>query len=527
MVWHIFKKDWKLLWRLVSGLAAAQGLFTILLYKKDHGYPIQGQMLNMLQMIMLLASGILVTAAVHLDAIPGLRQDWLVRPIKRRDLLAAKLLFVILLVQGPILLTEFIGAAANGFPVAQSLSAAFSRCVFSLAIFYLPILAFASLTRNFTEGVAGAVIAFVAFAILRQAVEMVVGLDGLMLQTGAGWLAESAMTLIALSGTAVVLSVQYFQRKTARARGLTIAAGLLVVLAFCTPWRPAFAIQQRLSLHPGAAYPIALKFNPGAGRYHELSGVRSENRFQFRRYGTDYTAIYVPLGISGLPSDAILHNDRATVQLTGADGKMLDLGVAGDLQVRNEGPARNRNSAHHLIYVRDDWYSRIQDRPAQLRIDYSLTLLRLSDSHAMAAIGDRQTISGVGQCGTRLNAAGSAILISCIEAGSAPSCATYFLEHVSSGTRNPEIVRCFPDYRPTLAYSGPDAMRRFGVAVPFRDPTGLARFPVDGPQLRESRVVMRIYRAEDHFTRQIVIPGVRLSDWLPQPILLPSSNPPG
>jgi hypothetical protein len=82
--------------------------------------------------------------------------------------------------------------------------------------------------------------------------------------------------------------------------------------------------------------------------------------------------------------------------------------------------------------------------------------------------------------------------------------------------RNPEIVRCSPDYRPIFALSGPDAMRRFGVAVPFRDPAGLGHFPVNGPQLRESRVVMRIYRAEDHFTRRVVIRDFRLRDWLSQ-----------
>jgi hypothetical protein len=152
----------------------------------------------------------------------------------------------------------------------------------------------------------------------------------------------------------------------------------------------------------------------------------------------------------------------------------------------------------------------------QLAIDYSLTLLRLSDSHAMKAIGDQQTIAGVGRCGTKLNPAGTAILVTGAEAGNPPSCATYFLEHISSGTRNPEIVRCSPDYRPIFGLGGPDAMRRFGVAVPFRDATGLGLFPVSGPQLRESRVVMRIYRAEDHFTRQVVMRNVRLSDWLPQ-----------
>jgi hypothetical protein len=468
----------------------------------------------MLQMIMMLASGILVAAVVHLDAIPGVRQDWLVRPIKRRDLLAAKLLFVILLVEGPILFTDFVGAAANGFPFAQSLSAALSRGVFWLATFYLPVLGFASLTRNFTEAVAGAVIAFVAFVVLMQAV--VGHSEGVVLRTSAGWLTELALTLTAFSGTAAVLSVQYFQRKTARARGLTIAAGLLALVAFVIPWRPVFAVQQRLSPNPGAASPIALTFNPDAGKYHELSGVRLDNRVYMSRFGVEYTAIYVPLSISGLPADAILNNDRATVQLTGADGKIVDLGAAAALRVRNEGPARARNSAHHSFYVRDDLYSRIQDQPVQLTIDYSLTLLRLSESHALAAIGAEQTISGVGRCGTKLNPAGAAILVSCMEAGKPPSCATYFLEHISSGRRNPEINRCSPDYRPIFVLSGPDAMRRFGVAVPFRDPTGLAHFPVNGPQVRESRVVMRIYGAEDHFTRRVVIPDVRLSDWLPR-----------
>src|SRR5713101_731851 len=183
MVWHIFKKDWKLLWRLVLGLAAAQCLVTILLYKRDHGATDMGRILNLLQTIMLLASGILVAAAVHLDAIPGVRQDWLVRPIKRRDLLASKLLFVILLVQGPILLTDFVGAAANGFRFEQSLSASLSHGAFSLAIFNLTVLAFASLTRNFTEAVAGAVIAFVAGAGLLEVVNELGG-SGIVEHTG-------------------------------------------------------------------------------------------------------------------------------------------------------------------------------------------------------------------------------------------------------------------------------------------------------------------------------------------------------
>jgi len=72
MVWHIFKKDWKLLSRLVLGLAAAQCLYTMLLYKRDHGATDLGRpLLNLLQMIMLLASGILVAAVFTWTPFPA------------------------------------------------------------------------------------------------------------------------------------------------------------------------------------------------------------------------------------------------------------------------------------------------------------------------------------------------------------------------------------------------------------------------------------------------------------------------
>ena len=56
-------------------------------------------------------------------------------------------------------------------------------------------------------------------------------------------------------------------------------------------------------------------------------------------------------------------------------------------------------------------------------------------------------------------------------------------------------------------------MGRFGRNLPFRDPTGLAHYPVDGSQLAESQVVLRTYQPQDHFTRRLVIPEIRLKDW--------------
>jgi hypothetical protein len=195
---------------------------------------------------------------------------------------------------------------------------------------------------------------------------------------------------------------------------------------------------------------------------------------------------------------------------------MANLGPAGDLLVRNEGAGRPENAAHHAIFVRDELYAKMSDQPVRLQIDYSLTLLRLADAHAIQAIGGKQAIAGVGRCETKLNPAGTAVQLACLQAGKPASCTTSFLEHVPSGTRNLEIVHCAPDYIPFFAQFEPDAMRRLVQGLPFRDPAGVGRFPVSGPQLHESRVVVRIYEAEDHFTRRLVIPGARLRDWLPE-----------
>ena len=91
-------------------------------------------------------------------------------------------------------------------------------------------------------------------------------------------------------------------------------------------------------------------------------------------------------------------------------------------------------------------------------------------------------------------------------------CASGFLENATSGRRNPEEFDCDPDYSPYFVGSD-SVMTRFNANFEFRDVTGLAHFPVDGPQLSQSRVVLRLYQPTDHFTRRVVIPRITLQEW--------------
>jgi hypothetical protein len=149
----------------------------------------------------------------------------------------------------------------------------------------------------------------------------------------------------------------------------------------------------------------------------------------------------------------------------------------------------------------------------QIRLDYSLTLFGLSKSYSMPALDGDERMPEWGWCQTKMNEAGSAVELHCVKPGKGPVCGTAFLENASTGGRNPARSYCQSDYSPYGSHPLPDGFARFGTNLLFRDPSGLAKFPVDGPQLPDSHVVIRVYEPEDHFTRSLVIPQIKLSDW--------------
>ena len=56
-------------------------------------------------------------------------------------------------------------------------------------------------------------------------------------------------------------------------------------------------------------------------------------------------------------------------------------------------------------------------------------------------------------------------------------------------------------------------MYPFGLDLSFRDPQGLAKYPVDSLQLADAQVMLKAYKPVAHFTRHLVIPEIRLGDW--------------
>jgi len=511
MIWHIFKKDVRLLWWLAAAVAAMHVAELALLLALPR-FPFNrelGKLMEMLGLGGLLGVGFLVTALVHQDAIPGVRQDWLVRPVLRRDLLLAKLLFVVLLVQFPILFADFLELALSRFPLSSSLAAAATRSLALLLLVDVPFLAFAAMTKNLLEAISGGVLMFFLIAILDVLLNSGHGRGALhpTFGTGVEWMTECALLLTLLIGSCVLLNLQFFRRRTRISR---IGMGALTFLgAFSTmmPWQPAFAIEKAMSPAPGSASQIAVNFSPSLGR---LKRDASFPAFDMRE---DSVPLFLPMRISGLPVDSALQADRAQVRVIEADGR-VDRVDTLDLSVRRDGTADADRSAYHTLAVPGEVYERVKNQPVRLEIDDSLTLFQLSSSQAFPIVSPEQAVAGIGRCDSQINRAETAVQIRCTRAGRRPDCVTAYLEHVPSGLRNPERFACDPDYSPFFAFDlTHDALARFGGNLPFRDPNGLAKYPVDGSKLKEARAVVRVYQPLEHFDRRLEIPEIRLSDW--------------
>jgi hypothetical protein len=481
MIRHIFKKDWKLLWPLVAAVALINLIHRVILSNmgifRSDPFSALGRLSMIFEPIGLFATAILIVMVVQQDALPGLRHDWLVRPIRRRDLMLSKILFVALMVQGPIFITEVGQGLAAGFSLPPSVGGPLSRSLWMLLGMDLPLLAFATLTRNLMEAIGAGLVVALGYGFFSTST-----LNLHEFPSGTAWVGASLQLVWGVLGVAAVLGLQYYRRKTIRARWVFGGSALVWLFAQFLPWQAAFALQERLSSRPAAASPVQIAFDPGLGRIKVpltmVIGV------------TPRTDIYVPLRVTDGGYSGMLIADRMTAHLAEPDGRAIGLarGIRSDTLPRGE--------SYQLMTLPPDVYDRVKDRPVRMEMDYSLTLMKAGAAPTMPALQGSAFVPDVGRCATRMTPDYPQFALGCLAPGKAP-CFIWFL---AGHENNP----CRPDYAPWFLRP---AMSRFGSSFPLSDPSEESR-------LKEARVLFRVYQPEAHFTRQVVVPNIRLSDWM-------------
>jgi hypothetical protein len=506
MIWRIFRKDWKLLWPVALGVGGLNLALRLVLARIGLFPTFRvGSLVNLLVVGGLFGVVILITLAVQQDPVPGVRQDWLVRPIRRRDLLMSKLLFVLVAAQGPVFLAEVIQGLANGFPLAESIAAPLARNFWLLLILDLPILAFATLSSNLMEAVFGGLILFLGGAILVGALN-VLGVPQPTMDTGIQWITYSLMALVAFIAASVVLGIQYRGRKTLAARFAFTGAGMVWISSLLLPWTPAFAAEQRLSPAPRLGSAVALTLDPTVARFRLPPGTGLLE--SIRKRDIAVSTVYIPLRVQNMPADSMLLIDHCRARF-GAGASSVEA-TGANIHLPADASKGLRFTA---MGVPAAWLAKHGSEPVHVEIEYSLTLAGAVSRYSIPAAGGELRSPDLGWCQSRINPEDTNVQIHCMRPGKQPDATCFTLENTSTGVRNPEVTDYIPNYSPSLLAFIPDSMRRAGANLPFRDPFGVARYPVDGSQLNSARVAIRTYAAHDHFTRHLRIDGVRLNDW--------------
>lgn len=500
-IWNIFKKDWLLMRKQVIAVACIQLAFTTLQIRRTltGDDPVVGQLSQVLLWLWLLAAVVLMITIVHQDALPSTSQDWLTRPIPRSALVTEKLLFCVVTVQSASFLSDVLQGVICGFSFHLVISAALIRAVVLFIAVTLPAIAIGAITKSIME--ATALVASVAFGIFAFTM-IAIGLAGGYGHqfdptdfTGEGWLTNLARSLLVLFGLGAALVWQYRNRKTRRARFFMALLLAVVLVSQFIPWTPVFALQKALSPEPDAGRAISIALRGPDDPAPEDSPKSSPDAL-----GGGKT---IPLVFRGIPGSSLLQIDKSQWILKNAGGKELYSAAGDGVSLRNKNGVAGSVAFNQPLDLPAPILRQTEGQKTNVGIVYSLTLFKLGADYSMQALDDVSRLPGWGLCKTGTNKENTAIEVECVQMGKGPTCATVFLENQKNGVRNPENTSCYPNYAPYSDRPIPDALSRFRLMLPFRDTSGLMKYPVNETQLKSARVVIQMYVPQNHLIRTI------------------------
>jgi len=546
MVWHFFKKDVRLLWPLALAVVLTQALCAV--RTAVLGYfeqpPVLATLTAFLPWMVYLGIVVAAVTVVQQEPLSGLREDWLIRPIRRRDLALSKVLFVLLLVNLPIALIDVVQQLSLHFPLSVSIGAAFTRSIVMVFAISLPSLLLGAVTRSLTDafvfGIAAAIGFTFLFAFATSA--MSPALFEIGGQSGMTWISVGAAGLVMLLGGAATLAFQYSTRRSLAARILGLATVLFALVTFvCLPkpmivaiqeslWRPATHNDVKLTLdtnrEPRTAAPrMELSYVNVSPAPAAVVAAREAEKSRMDR---QMKTVGIPLRIAGMHPGDILIADRVAVRITDASGNVLYRGAGVCTRGGNgvgiscsdngmEVWASATNAANipgeQRVYLPIAMYERTKDEPVNMEVTYVLTRLVPRSTRALSATGESKMLPEMGSCATRIDADADEVELGCLTDVGVPSCAAVVLEDPQTHKRNPELHVCGPNYGPFHRVALEAAVSHSRLSMPFRDRTGLVHYPVDGTAIERARILLTVYDPIDHFHATLAVPSIRLGEW--------------
>ncbi len=491
---HIFKKDVRRLWFEISIAITVVGAFTFTGARRALWLmaPATNRIAawTLVMILLPLTWWTLIARVIHDEALPGDSQFWITRPYSWKSLLGAKALFILAFINLPMLLADGVIVRAYGFPLGAELPGLLWSQVLLAIAFVLPIAALSALTSGFVQLIFAILTpCVIALGVAIIAPEVVLGA---FVGGGSDWVKAYYVFLVISIAASAILVWQYSMRRTAAARSLAVATGILAVLGMMLiPGSAAFRIQSWLSKQRVDQSLVHVDFDLGS-RWLTRAVIE----------GGDRVRVELPLNITGLPPGMIAKPEGFSVQLQASDGTMWQ---ADQLPLRH---TSNMGQEFSLQATLDGaFYRKVKEAPIKVRGSLYLTLFGNRQT-ARVPFGDRSVpVRRVGVCSASGGANRQSYFLICSSAFRSPSVlVSYsFIQPAKEGVQD---VRSSTQPR-AISYSPFPA--ELGISPVSQDFT----FSTVHVPLAEARV--ETVEALAHIRRNFEIDNLRLGDFEVRP----------
>lgn len=297
----ILRKDFTVLWPLflASAIAVAVAVFAPVPVL-DSTAGARGALLSLLPaaaVLMVLLTAIII---VHQDPVPGVRQDWLTRPVPWQSLISAKMVLMAGACVAPVVVAMVTKGLISGQSLAESVVAVVTNWSMLLTLpVFLALIAVTSSTLQAVIVAAVMFVATVAHAIQRDyANPFATGSD-----QGGQWIGIEIAAWLQVVGALYILWLLYVRRRVTAARLLTAGGYVLTILVMTyIPENAALAMQDRLSPDPAAAAKLTLVSSDDCRRLNKTFLPSHTDYLKRRGLGADSPAISSALSAQGAPA---------------------------------------------------------------------------------------------------------------------------------------------------------------------------------------------------------------------------------
>jgi non-heme chloroperoxidase len=459
--------------------------------------------------VLLVVFAVLIISVFQLDSPASLTEDWLCRPVRKRELLGSKLLLVLAATYLSRAIGTFIADVSLGFSVWESFLDAvlLPDGMFLFLLFLLPILMFAAIiTRTFVQGFGVLFAIFICVIVIPspflEAGPLDVGFHDSLLMSGMAWLATAPARLVSLALLVLGFWLVYWRRSLKLARALMavtvfVIVFLLVLPMGLIPWKSTFAFQAAFGPTPPAdASRISLRSTRACFPATFRAQVSSDAAFvaarkglylwsdeELRNAGPDSIAFLTAIDARGLPLDWRVKLNHVQADYSAGDAPLESLRPARFVTDDNDG-----GLLAHSWMLPESTLLKLQGVRPQLQLTYSLTLLKPTE-HDLPTDGKRHALPGLGWCSARVDVPGNVIDVDCFSAITHPAQISAELHDISA-SRVFGSVDFAPDWARQL-YSG------------------RVKLVIGSPRLtRHDAITVTAWESAGFVTRSLTLPGI-------------------